>query len=184
MHLLQTPKEIAKQLPASPSSSIVATCRIEAIRSVGIEDGALDPVLAQPVAHDPAAGLVVVELPVEFGVQKMGVEVSSMDLPKSMPATTVVDGVVIPAFLFFAIRDYVPTLPFTARSNGCNGPTTLQDGFGNPSDSRLGPLPAGGHSQAHRRNPLPRSKGGIKVEGAPDARSRVCMLRRCENRVP
>lgn len=78
----------------------------------------------------------------------------------------------------------VPTLPFRACRNGCNGPTKPQLGSGDPGVSRSGPLHSGGHGPAHRRNALPRGKGKIKAEGAADARSSVRLLRRFEDRVP
>ncbi len=83
--------EVADGLGEAPRAQRVDQDRLHAgvkealvewavIAAGGFEDGPLDAVLAQPVAQGPAAGRVVVELAVVFGVQEMGVELGLADV--------------------------------------------------------------------------------------------------------
>ncbi len=102
-----------------------ALVEVAVVAAGGLEDGAGDAVLEQPVAQGAAAGLGVVELALEAGVEDVGVELRLADVDAGDYDGIEFSHSCVPVLLRFGA---VPTLPFRSRRNGCDGPTKLKYG--------------------------------------------------------
>ena len=111
----------------------------------GLEDGAGDAVLEQPVAQGAAAALVVVELALEAALEDVGVELGLADVDAGNDNGVELGHSCVPILLRFGAS---PTLPFRVRRNGCDGPTKLGNGAVSPRSKRSGPSPPVGPGQA------------------------------------
>ena len=102
-----------------------ALVEVAVVAAGGLEDGPGDAVLEQPVAQGAAAGLGVVELALEAGVEDVGVELRLADVDAGDYDGIEFSHSCVPVLLRFGA---VPTLPFRSRRNGCDGPTKLKYG--------------------------------------------------------
>ena len=115
-----------------------ALVQVAVVAPGGLEDGAADAVLEQPVAQGAAAGLGIVELAVELARVDVGVEFRLADIDAGDDNGGGVGHSCVPILLRFGS---VPTLPSRARRNCCDGPTKLEHGSGNPRKVRSDPSP-------------------------------------------
>ena len=104
-----------------------ALVEVAVVAPGGLEYGAGDAVLEQPVAQGAAAGLGVVELALEAGVEEVGVELRLADIDAGDDNGGGASHSCVPVLLRFGAS---PTLPFRARRNCCDGPTKLPHGPG------------------------------------------------------
>ena len=118
-----------------------ALVEVAVVAAGGLEDGPGDAVLEQPVAQGAAAGLGVVELALEAGVEDVGVEPGLADIDAGDYDGIGTDHSCIPVLLRFGA---VPTLPFRSRRNGCDGPTKLQYGSWSPRKETVRSVVPGG----------------------------------------
>ncbi len=122
-----------------------ALVEVAVVAPCGLENGAGDAVLEQPVAQGAAAALVVVELALEAALEDVGVELGLADVDAGNDNGVELGHSCVPILLRCGAS---PTLPFRVRRNCCDGPTKLGNGTVSPRYKRSGPSPPVGPGQA------------------------------------
>ncbi len=122
-----------------------ALVEVTVVAPCGLENGAGDAVLEQPVAQGAAAALVVVERALEAALEDVGVELGLADVDAGNDNGVGLGHSCVPILLRCGAS---PTLPFRVRRNYCDGPTKLSNGAVSPRYKRSGPSPPVGPGQA------------------------------------